>query len=74
MLLGTIVEKDGAICLQTSPRVWYPLEGSSGIASDFRETFNRPQRTDIGRQLHRVKGVLYLETVADAAKRKESEA
>lgn len=74
MLLGTIVDKDGMICLQTSPRVWYPLEGNSGIAADFQETFNRASRTDIGRQLHRVGGVLQMEGIADAIRRRYREA
>lgn len=70
-LLGEIVEKDGMICLQTGPGVWYPLDGASGIAEDFREAFTCASRTDIGRQVHRVKGVLYLETIDDAAKRRQ---
>jgi hypothetical protein len=73
MLLGTIVDKDGMICLQTSPRVWYPLEGNSGIASDFQETFNRASRTDIGRQLHRVGGVLQMESLEQMRARLEGE-
>jgi hypothetical protein len=63
-LLGEIVDHDGMLCLRTSPRVLYPLDGNSGIAEDFRETFNRAQRSDIGKQLHRVAGVLYLENEA----------
>jgi hypothetical protein len=69
-LLGEIVDKDGMICLQTAPRVFYPLEGNSGIAQDFCETFNRPQRSDIGRQLHRQNGVLCMESTEQAAARR----
>jgi hypothetical protein len=42
-LLGVIAEKDGMICLQTSDNVWFPLNGNSGVAADFRESFNAPQ-------------------------------
>jgi hypothetical protein len=68
-LLGEITEKDGMICLQTAPRVWYPLDGASGIAADFRETFNRPQRSDIGKRLYTRKGVLMLENNEQKAAR-----
>jgi len=61
-LLGEIVEKDGMICLQTAPRVFYPLGGNSGIAEDFRETFNQPARADLGRRLYRQNGVLCMES------------
>lgn len=72
-LLGEIVEKDGAICLQTAPNVWYPLEGQSGIAEDFRDTFNGANRWDIGRQVHCVKGVLYMEAISDGIRRRYRE-
>ena len=62
-LLGTIVEHDGMICLQTSPRIFYPLAGNSGITADFQEYFNKPSRGDIGRQLHRQNGVLCMESI-----------
>lgn len=62
-LLGTIVEHDGLICLQTAPRLFYPLGGNSGIAADFQEQFNLPARCDIGRQLHRQNGVLCMESI-----------
>lgn len=47
-LIGTIVKKDGMICLQSAnnPRLFYPLEGNSGIAVDFQETFNAPAPSD----------------------------
>lgn len=61
LLLGVIAEKDGMICLQTGANVWYPLDGASGIADKFRETFNRPQKSDIGKRLYNSHGVLCLE-------------
>jgi hypothetical protein len=61
LLLGTIAEKDGMICLQTGSNCWYPLDGSSGIAERFRETFNAPQRSDIGKRLYNSRGVLQME-------------
>jgi hypothetical protein len=70
MRLGEIVDKDGMLCLQTAPRVFYPLDGNSGIAEDFRETFNRAQRSDIGRELHRIAGVLQMESTEQANARK----
>lgn len=73
MKLGTIVDHEGAICLQTSPRVFYPLEGSSGIAHDFREVFNRATPSLIGRELHRVKGVLYIENLEQMRERQKLE-
>lgn len=68
-LLGIIAEKDGVICLRTAENVWYPLEGSSGIAWDFREAFNTPQRSDIGKQLYSVRGVLQMENDAQMKER-----
>jgi len=59
--LGVIAEKDGMICLQTGANVWYPLDGSSGIAEKFREIFNQPQRSDIGKRLYNNKGMLQIE-------------
>jgi hypothetical protein len=63
MLLGTIVRKDSVYCLQmaSAPNCWYPLGGSSGIAADFREAFGEPGAHDVGKQLHRVQGVLQME-------------
>jgi hypothetical protein len=69
-LLGEIVDKDGMICLQTAPGVFYPLDGNSGIAEDFRETFHKPRRSDIGRQLHRQGGVLWIESIEQRDLRK----
>lgn len=61
LLLGIIAEKDGMICLQTGANVWYPLDGSSGIAEKFRESFNAPQRSDLGKRLYNSRGVLQME-------------
>jgi len=72
-LLGTIVDHDDMICLQTSPRVFYPLGGNSGIAADFQEYFGKPARTDIGRQLHRQNGVLCMESIDQMQARLEKE-
>jgi hypothetical protein len=68
-LLGVIAEKDGMICLQTGANVWYPLGGSSGIAEKFRESFNEPQRSDIGKRLYNSAGVLQMENEAQKAER-----
>lgn len=68
-LLGTIAEKDGMICLQTSPCSWFPLGGNSSIAEEFRETFNEPGRHDIGKRLYRVGGVIQMENDAQLAER-----
>lgn len=68
-LLGVIAEKDGCICLQTGANVWYPLGGSSGIAEKFRESFNEPQRSDIGKRLYNMRGVLQIENDAQLKER-----
>lgn len=73
MKLGTIERKDGWICLAVSPTCWFPLGGNSGIASEFRETFNEPAESDIGRELHRVCGVLQMESIEQAAARRAKE-
>lgn len=73
MKLGTIERKEGAICLRTSLTCWYPLDGNSGIANDFRETFNAPAESDIGRELHCVRGVLQMESIEQAAERHAKE-
>jgi hypothetical protein len=62
--IGTIVEHDGWMCLQNiRGNAWFPLEGNSGIASDFRDAFNLPMPSDIGRRLYLAKGVLQMESL-----------
>lgn len=73
LLLGTIAEKDGMICLQTGANVWYPLDGNSGIAERFRESFNAPQRSDLGKRLYNSRGVLQMENDAQKAERERGE-
>ncbi len=68
-LLGEIVQKDGMICLQTGPSVWFPLRGNSEIAVRFQETFNRPLPSDIGRRLYDNGGVIQMESTGQAAAR-----
>lgn len=52
-LLGTIEQCGPYIALRTSSTCFYPLGGASGIASDFRETFNDAAPHDIGKRLYR---------------------
>lgn len=59
--LGTIVEKERCICLQTADNVWFPLMGSSGVAADFREAFNEPLLCDVGKQVFSVDGIIQME-------------
>ncbi len=73
LLIGTIAEKDGMICLQTGAGCWYPLEGSSGIAERFRETFTRAQPSDVGKRLYNSRGVLQMENDAQRKEREERE-
>jgi hypothetical protein len=62
MKIGTIVLKDNLYCLESnSGRSWFPLDGASGIAHDFRETFTHVFPSDLGKELHRVGGVLQME-------------
>ena len=68
-LIGEIVEHDGYICLQTGAGCWYPLGGSSGIAERFRESFNNPQRSDLGRRLYNSNGVLQMESLEQMRER-----
>lgn len=72
-LLGVMVEKDEMICLQTGDNVWFPLNGNSGVAADFRESFNEPQRSDIGKRLYNVGGVLQMENDAQREAREAQE-
>lgn len=69
LLLGVIAEKDGCICLQTGAGCWYPLGGSSGIAEKFRETFNEPQQSDLGKRLYNSGGILCMENTAQMEER-----
>lgn len=73
LLLGTIAEKDGMLCLQTGAGVWYPLDGNSGIAEKFRESFNAPQRSDLGKRLYNAGGVLQMENDAQLKERRARE-
>lgn len=68
-LLGTVVEKDGWICLQTSACAWYPLGGASGIAFDFRGAFGTAQKGDIGKRVYRYGDVLQMENTEQRDKR-----
>lgn len=69
--IGEIVEHDGCICVQVRPNLYYPLAGSSGLAADFRDAFNAPSRTDLGRGLWNVDGVLQMETAQQAQERRD---
>jgi hypothetical protein len=73
LLLGIIAEKDGMICLQTGANVWYPLDGNSGIAERFRESFNAPQRSDLGKRLYNFRGSITMENDAQKAEREARE-
>lgn len=72
-LLGVFVEKDGMICLETGLNCWFPIGGNSGLAAEFCETFNAPQRSDLGKRLYRVGGVLQMENDAQKAARMAEE-
>lgn len=73
-LLGTIQQAGPWLALRTSPNAVYPLGGSSGIASDFRETFGEAQANDIGRRLYRHSaGHLCLESIEQRDKRLASD-
>lgn len=54
VLIGTVAEKDGMLCLQTAPNAWYPIGGASALGFSFREAFGRPQKGDIGKRVYRV--------------------
>lgn len=73
LLLGVIAEKDGMLCLQTGAGCWYPLNGNSGIAEKFRESFNAPQWSDLGKRLYNSRGVLQMENDAQMKERRERE-
>lgn len=73
LLLGTIAEKDGMICLERNGNCWFPLGGSSSIAEKFRETFNEPQRSDLGKRLYSVGGIYQMENDAQKAEREKRE-
>jgi hypothetical protein len=72
-LIGTIAIKDGWISLQTGASVWYPLDGNSGIAERFRETFTRAQNSDVGRRLYNNRGTLQMENPEQMAARLAAE-
>lgn len=72
-LLGEIVEKDGYICLQTSPICWYPLGGSSYLAGKFCENFGEVQRSDIGRRVYRSGDVLQMENLEQMRERQAAQ-
>lgn len=73
LLLGEIVQKDGMFCLRTGASVWYPLDGNSGIAERFRETFTRAQNSDVGKRLYNNRGTLQIENAEQLAARLASE-
>jgi len=73
-LLGTIQQAGPWLALRTSPNAVYPLGGSSGIASDFRDAFGEAQSGDIGRRLYRHSaGHLCLESIEQRDKRLASD-
>jgi hypothetical protein len=61
LLIGEVVRKDGMLCLETGANVWYPLDGSSGIAERFREAFGAAQARDVGKRVYNSRGVLQME-------------
>ena len=73
-LLGTIEICGPYIALRTSPTCHYPLGGNSGIASDFRETFNDAAPHDISKRLYRHNaGHLCMESNGQVAARKAAD-
>ena len=65
ILIGEVVEKDKMLCLRTPDgKTWYPLDGNSGIAEDFREAFGDVQRIDIGKRVYSSRGVWQMENDA----------
>lgn len=69
LLVGTIAEKDGMLCLQTGAGCWYPLDGNSGIAERFRESFGGPLRCDLGKRLYNSRDGLQMENNEQKAAR-----
>lgn len=51
-LLGQIVEKDGMLAVHDGHRAWFPLDGMSLLAYNFRETFGPAQREHLGRLVY----------------------
>ena len=72
-LLGIIERKDGMICLRTERNLWFPLGGSSAIAEEFRESFNEPQESDLGKRLFRYHGSITMENDAQKVAREGKE-
>jgi hypothetical protein len=73
ILLGEIAEKDGLICLRSATNVWFPLDGNSGVAERFRESFGEPARHDIGKRLYNSRGVIQMENDDQRRARQEDE-
>lgn len=73
MLIGEVVEKWGFLSLCTSPGVFYPLDGNSGLAADFVEAFGHAQAGDVGKLVYRVRGVLQMENEEQRAMRQQRE-
>ncbi len=59
-LIGTIEQREGAFGIATGC-AFYPIEGNSGIAEDFRETFNLAGAHDIGKRVFNDRGVIAME-------------
>lgn len=68
-LVGEIVEKDGMFCIQTGPGCYFPVEGASGLAEDFREAFNSAGAHDVGKRVYRSDIALMMESREQVAAR-----
>jgi hypothetical protein len=67
-LIGTITDREGMLGIHNGA-VFYPLNGNSGLAYDFKIAFGRVQRGDIGKRVFNVRGVLQMENNEQRDKR-----
>ncbi len=59
-LIGTITDKDGMFGIATGC-AFYPINGNSGVANDFVETFGEAKPHDIGKRGYNHNGVIVME-------------
>lgn len=70
-LIGTIEKREGAFGIATGS-VFYPIEGNSGVAHDFCETFNRALECDIGKRVYNSRGIICMESAQQRDAREAS--
>lgn len=71
--LGDIVDHEGTISLRATTGGFWPLNGPSGFAVKWRDTFGEAKPYDIGKRVYALHGELCMESAWQRDERAKKE-